>query len=47
MDEFAAHGRRIVLKVVAGVSIGSINAACVVGAKSGSDARAPAQCALG
>ena len=32
MDEFAAQGRRIALKVVTGVSIGSINAACVVGA---------------
>lgn len=38
MDEFAAEGRRIVLKIVAGVSIGSINAACVVGAKNGADA---------
>ena len=34
MDEFAAQGHEIVLKVVTGVSIGSINAACVVGAKS-------------
>ena len=40
MDEFAAQGREIVLKVVTGVSIGSINAACVVGAKTHSDARA-------
>src|SRR6266508_1500035 len=40
MDEFAAKGREIALKVVAGVSIGSINAACVVGAKNGADARA-------
>src|SRR5207245_11067434 len=40
MDEFAAQGRRIALKVVTGVSIGSINAACVVGAKSNADARA-------
>ena len=39
MDEFAADGREIVLKVVTGVSIGSINAACVVGAKSHADAR--------
>src|SRR5712692_4696626 len=38
MDEFTAEGRQIVLKVVAGVSIGSINAACVVGAKNGADA---------
>ena len=40
MDEFAADGHEIVLKVVTGVSIGSINAACVVGAKNGTDARA-------
>ena len=40
MDEFAAQGRDIVLKVVTGVSIGSINAACVVGAKTRADARA-------
>src|SRR6266567_5980476 len=40
MDEFAEQGRRIALKVVTGVSIGSINAACVVGAKSNADARA-------
>src|SRR5262245_43369149 len=40
IDEFAAEGRRIELKVVAGVSIGSVNAACVVGANSGADARA-------
>ena len=40
MDEFTAQGRDIVLKVVTGVSIGSINAACVVGAKSRADARA-------
>jgi NTE family protein len=40
MDEFAAHGRSIVLKVVSGVSIGSINAACVVGANTHADARA-------
>jgi len=40
MDEFTAQGREIVLKVVTGVSIGSINAACVVGAKNRSDARA-------
>jgi predicted acylesterase/phospholipase RssA len=39
-DEFAAQGHEIVLKVVTGVSIGSINAACVVGAKSNADARA-------
>ena len=40
MDEFMAQGHRIVLKVVSGVSIGSINAACVVGAKTHADARA-------
>lgn len=40
MDEFAAQGRALVLKVVTGVSIGSINAACVVGAKTRADARA-------
>ncbi|HEY6994201.1 MAG TPA: patatin-like phospholipase family protein [Xanthobacteraceae bacterium] len=40
MDEFAAQGRAIVLKVVTGVSIGSINAACVVGATTRRDARA-------
>ena len=40
MDEFAAQGHDIVLKVVTGVSIGAINAACVVGAKTRADARA-------
>ena len=40
MDEFAAHGRSIVLKAVSGVSIGAINAACVVGANTHADARA-------
>src|SRR5215510_5401945 len=40
MDEFAGQGRSIELKVVTGVSIGSINAACVVGAKTRADARA-------
>ncbi len=40
MDEFTAQGRDIMLKVVTGVSIGSINAACVVGAKTRADARA-------
>ena len=40
MDEFAAQGHDIVLKAVTGVSIGSINAACVVGAKTRADARA-------
>jgi predicted acylesterase/phospholipase RssA len=40
MDDFAGQGHEIVLKVVTGVSIGSINAACVVGAKTHNDARA-------
>src|SRR5262245_66348829 len=40
MEEYSARGCRIRLKVVSGVSIGSINAACVVGAKSSADARA-------
>ena len=39
MDDFAAQGREIALKVVTGVSIGSINAACVVGARTHGDAR--------
>ena len=38
MDEFAAQGHGIALKVMAAVSIGSINAACVVGAKGHADA---------
>jgi len=38
MDEFAREGRAIELKIVTGVSIGSINAACVVGAKTWRDA---------
>jgi len=38
MDEAAAHGRDIKLKCVTGVSIGAINAACVVGATSHADA---------
>jgi NTE family protein len=38
MDELAGEGRKIELKVVTGVSIGSINAACVVGAKTRRDA---------
>jgi predicted acylesterase/phospholipase RssA len=40
MDEFTRHGHEIVLKVLAAVSIGSINAACVVGARNHADARA-------
>jgi NTE family protein len=39
MDDYAAQGRDLALKVVTGVSIGSINAACVVGAETRSDAR--------
>ena len=39
MDEYAAEGRDVALKVVAGVSIGALNAACVVGSKSRADAR--------
>jgi NTE family protein len=38
MDDLIAAGHPIELKVVTGVSIGSINAACVVGAKSHRDA---------
>src|SRR5438132_12284592 len=40
IEGFSEQGHRIQLKVVSGVSIGSINAACVVGAKSSADARA-------
>ena len=40
MEDAAALGRSITLKCVTGVSIGAINAACVVGAKSFGDARA-------
>jgi NTE family protein len=39
MDELIGAGHPIELKVVTGVSIGSINAACVVGAKSHRGAR--------
>jgi NTE family protein len=39
MDEAAALGRSIALRCVAGVSIGAINAACVVGSESRADAR--------
>ena len=38
IEQFSVQGRRILVKVVSGVSIGSINAACVVGAKSNADA---------
>jgi NTE family protein len=39
MDEAAGAGREITLRVVTGVSIGAINAACVVGASGRNDAR--------
>src|SRR3954447_21290088 len=39
MDEAQGLGRAVTLKCVAGVSIGAINAACVVGAGSFTDAR--------
>ena len=39
MDGAEASGRSIKLQCVAGVSIGAINAACVVGAESRADAR--------
>lgn len=39
MDEIEANGRSVRLVVVTGVSIGAINAACVVGAKDRADAR--------
>ncbi|HUD87478.1 MAG TPA: patatin-like phospholipase family protein [Xanthobacteraceae bacterium] len=39
IDEAEAKGRKITLKVVTGVSIGAINAACVVGAHDRADAR--------
>jgi NTE family protein len=39
MDEAARAGRQVTLRVVTGVSIGAINAACVVGASDRSDAR--------
>jgi len=38
MDEYAEQGHALELKVVSGVSIGSINAACVVGAKTRKEA---------
>src|SRR3977135_519606 len=40
MDGYAAQGREIALKVVTGVSIGSFNAPCGVGAETRSNARA-------
>jgi NTE family protein len=39
MDRMEAEGRPVVLKVVAGVSIGAINGACVVGSRDRADAR--------
>ena len=39
MDEAARAGRNVTLRVVTGVSIGAINAACVVGASGRDDAR--------
>jgi len=40
IDDAVARGQQIALKAVTGVSIGAINAACVVGAASRADARA-------
>src|SRR3954452_21877346 len=39
MDKAEARGRRIILKVVTGVSIGAINGACIVGSRNRADAR--------
>jgi NTE family protein len=39
IDEAVGMGRNVTLKAVAGVSIGAINAACVVGARDRADAR--------
>jgi NTE family protein len=39
MDDAAKAGRTVTLRVVTGVSIGAINAACVVGASDRNDAR--------
>lgn len=39
IDEEASKGRAVTLKVVTGVSIGAINAACLVGARDRADAR--------
>ena len=39
MDEAARAGRNVTLRIVTGVSIGAINAACVVGASDRNDAR--------
>jgi len=40
IDEAVKNGRNVVLKAVTGVSIGAINAACLVGAADRADARA-------
>jgi NTE family protein len=39
MDKAEARGRRVILKVVTGVSIGAINGACIVGSRNRADAR--------
>src|SRR5829696_3649976 len=39
MDEAETAGREVVLKGVTGVSIGAINAACIVGSNDRADAR--------
>ena len=39
MDEAERAGRKIDLRIVTGVSIGAINAACIVGAENRNDAR--------
>ena len=39
MDEAARAGRNVTLRIVTGVSIGAINAACLVGASDREDAR--------
>src|SRR3984885_2521097 len=39
MDEIENAGRKIDLRVVTGVSIGAINAACIVGSANRSDGR--------
>ncbi|MGA7433139.1 MAG: patatin-like phospholipase family protein, partial [Xanthobacteraceae bacterium] len=40
IDDAVKNGRNVVLKAVTGVSIGAINAACLVGAADRADARA-------
>ena len=39
MDEAEKRGDAVVLKAVTGVSIGAVNAACLVGSRDRSDAR--------